>query len=1204
VLLQETFDGGDLSAWRLGAGWTLVASEGGQALQFTGETGAFQYEAGNLFNVAVEARFSTETGTAQILVRQSSAGAYSVSLAPDGTVALERSGVVLTTTTAPAVDGAWRTLRLSVLNGALRVAANGAEVITFIDPAPLPPGTITIGATGTMLVDDVTLSVPPGELPTSTPDPIVTVEPTAEVTPNLTEIPDSGLAVTFVVNDTGDGGDNNTGDGQCNNGNGRCTLRAAIMQANATAGQDFINFRIDGDGPHTITPDSPLPTITESVIINGYSEPGSDPAESGDDADIRIILNGDDAGSGDNGLVITGSDVTIRGLVINEWGQAGIRIEGTGRNARIEGNYIGTNRDAVDSGDAVPNRFGIVISNADNNVIGGTDIEDRNIISGNRDAGVRIDGENASGNRVIGNYIGTNDTGNGRLSSRGVGVLIDDSEQNTIGGTGGARNIISGNVWGVLVQGDDANNNRIQNNRIGPNAAGTASIGGQSIGVYIVAADTTNVGGTGSGTGNQISGNTDTGVLLNGTGTTGNLVQGNRIGLAADGTTPLRNGEFGVRIANAVGNTVGSTNPNGRNIISGHNATNNSAGIRIDGAAAANNVILGNTIGLGSNGTTFVPNATGIDIVSPRNVVGGTTAAARNIIRGNTLFGIRLRTASATSNRILGNLIGGSEFGIRIVDAPSNTIGGTVPGSRNVIVNNVTSSADSGAGISITGIGSRGNLVQGNMIGFNPFSGQVGPNYIGVLIQSGAARNTVGGTAPAAFNAIRNNTTDGIAIVGDATLDNSLLGNRVFDNGDLGIDLGSDGVDPNDSLDGDAGPNRRQNAPEVTEVLPQSITATLNSLPNTSFRVEFYANGQCDASSRGEGRFRQGAVNVTTGADGNATATLNLPTRLPDPSFITALATRVTNGRDTSEYSNCVQFIPPPVTTAPTMLAPADSAVSRRNVVTFSWSAVPNAYLYEFEIATDADFNTIIVDPSPFAGTTYTHTFPIAVQQYFWRVRGLNSQSQGPFEDAALTIDGRPQRAPVAITLADGVVTRDNTPTFSWGALPVARLGYRLQIANEPTFADPLVRNPSIGAGVTSFTVGNALPDGTYYWRMFGVNEYGSGPTSPVRTFTIDTVSPSIPTLLSPANGELINDRTPTVTWEAVDGAVTYRIQIARDVNFTQIVVSGRVNTTEFTVPSERILPVNRRFFWRARAIDAAGNLSAFSAPRNFRVVP
>src|SRR5207253_10170338 len=121
----------------------------------------------------------------------------------------------------------------------------------------------------------------------------------------------SQAAVTsFQENDTGDGADSNLNDNVCDDGAARCTLRAAIEQANATSGADTITFNI-GTGPQTIKPASPLPTISGPVTIDGTTQPGHDTAP-------IIELDGSNAGTASttNGLVITAGGSTVKGLIV------------------------------------------------------------------------------------------------------------------------------------------------------------------------------------------------------------------------------------------------------------------------------------------------------------------------------------------------------------------------------------------------------------------------------------------------------------------------------------------------------------------------------------------------------------------------------------------------------------------------------------------------------------------------------------------------------------------------------------------------------------------------------------------------------------------------------------------------------------------------------------------------------------------------
>jgi CSLREA domain-containing protein len=307
----------------------------------------------------------------------------------------------------------------------------------------------------------------------------------------------------FVVNSTADTGDA-TPDGTCDT----CTLREAIEETNANNNDptvDVINFAIPGAGPHTISPTSALPLITDPVIIDGYSQPGAsaNTLAVGNDAVLKIELKGPDAL---NGLKIEAADSTVKGLVVSNW-ENGIflGVDATGNTVR--GNFIGIDTPGPQSS----NNIGVVLTNAPNNTIGGTSAAARNIISDNG-TGISVSG--GTENKIQGNYIGTNAEGNTNLGNN-QGVVLSNAPNNIIGGTtAAARNIISGNgTWGIRISEAESTGNRVQGNYIGISAAGDTTLGNVLDGVRIQAdADNNTIGGTTAGARNIISGNGSDGV--------------------------------------------------------------------------------------------------------------------------------------------------------------------------------------------------------------------------------------------------------------------------------------------------------------------------------------------------------------------------------------------------------------------------------------------------------------------------------------------------------------------------------------------------------------------------------------------------------------------------------------------------------------------------------------------------------------------
>jgi len=173
---------------------------------------------------------------------------------------------------------------------------------------------------------------------------------------------------------------------------------------------------------------------------------------------------------------------------------------------------------------------------------------------------------------------------------------------------------------------------------------------------------------------------------------------------------------------------------------------------------------------------------------------------------------------------------------------------------------------------------------------------------------------------------------------------NDISGNRIFNNGGLGIDLGFiSGVTPNDPGDSDIGENYLQNYPVLTAAASAygstEVHGTLNSAASLAFRLEFFASPPWDAAGIGEGQVFLGATTVTTGADGNASFTSTLPTTTPTNFVVTATATDA-NG-NTSEFSAAA----PAITGSPgatLMIAP-----SGNNTTTVTWPSAASLFQLE-----------------------------------------------------------------------------------------------------------------------------------------------------------------------------------------------------------------------------------------------------------------
>ena len=211
---------------------------------------------------------------------------------------------------------------------------------------------------------------------------------------------------------------------------------------------------------------------------------------------------------------------------------------------------------------------------------------------------------------------------------------------------------------GIVMADAGTNSNKVQGNIIGLNAAGTAAIPNQFEGIAIFGTASSNtIGGTTAASPNIISGNIGSGISISGVGTKLNKVQHNLIGTNLTGTAAFPNnvgiGIFGGATSNTIGGSTASTG----NVISG----NNFQGMTISGTGTKSNTVAGNFIGTNNAGTAALPNtAAGISIfqAAQSNIIGGATAASRNVISGNLNQGITLSDSGTKLNQVLSNYIG------------------------------------------------------------------------------------------------------------------------------------------------------------------------------------------------------------------------------------------------------------------------------------------------------------------------------------------------------------------------------------------------------------------------------------------------------------------------------------------------------------------------------------------------------------------
>lgn len=650
---------------------------------------------------------------------------------------------------------------------------------------------------------------------------------------------------TFVVTTTADSGEG--------------SLREAINKANADVARDVVQFNIPGEGPHEIILQTSLPNILEPVVIDATTQPTYSVGFptvvlAGNGVEMTgFSLVGNSSGSKISGFVIGG----FRSAYSSNAFGAGIVAHNSGSH-EFSSNFIGVRSDGLTR---FENEVGISLVNSSDNVIGGPGAEKRNVISGNK-TGLLIDGGSqysltSERNSIIGNYIGTDSSGELAVSNT-TGIRLRSANNNVIGGTNELeRNIISGNsTTGITLSG---HRNKIMGNFIGTNTKGAA--------------------------------------LGNGFGYLGEC------GIKFIGTE-LADGSPSTE------NLIGGSDPGAGNVISGNNK-----GIVIYSSVGTK--IQGNRVGTDLSGYISIPNkSTGMELNGEYFLVGGPNPGEGNLISTNSGFG--QISIGGKFGKIQGNLIGTDASGKVVLSTSSSgaagifsnggrsiLVGGVNPGEGNIIAGNAWAEMD---------LEMIENWeIYGNVFGFeNVLSNEA------TIMFDGGENNFLGGTEPGMANVIRGGKRgvrlDNMWMIFGYPTQIKMSGNSIYGNGSLGIEILPYGINNNDSGDSDGGLNRLQNFPVISEGAEiqggnLDLSYFVDSAPQNAtypIQVEFFIQAGAARQAK-EYLF----YNVFTEEDYNAGVPKQISVPVPIGSGLAVgnkiLSTATDAGGNTSEFSTSVE---------------------------------------------------------------------------------------------------------------------------------------------------------------------------------------------------------------------------------------------------------------------------------------------------------
>ncbi len=743
---------------------------------------------------------------------------------------------------------------------------------------------------------------------------------------------------------------------------GNYTISASLPHFTMTpVSQTFNNLNSDQVQDFSaLTSDSPFFTISGQITENGSPAPGVTVTLTGSQTSVKTT----DASGNYSFELIVGGNYTVTPSILGfNFAPASqtfnnLNANQTANFAATRQSFVVTNsnnhgtgslREAITNANATPGTDTIIFNipgpgvKTISVVIPLPDITDRVVIDGTSQPGyagsplIEIDG------LAIG-FSGGFNTADGLVIKAGGSTVKGLSIGNFRNGSGISLTNSDGNL--------------VQASYIGVAANGTTARQNQR-GIQISNSNNNVIGGTSAATRNVISGNSSSSIEIN-TGN-GNVIQGNFIGTNAAGTAALSNSS-GVVIfqATSIDNVIGGTAPGAGNLISGHNGP----GISTPGTGT---VIQGNLIGTDVNGVNKIPNFTGVSAFGPNILVGGDTAAARNVISGNNGDGVSIRGAGS---KVQGNYIGTDITGtlplgnsnVGVGGGDGALIGGTAPEARNIIsangsINVSLGSFGSGAAVTVHGnyigtdvtgtravgttsvgvnigtsnnvvggvvAGTRnvisgntigiqlgsffsgivGNVIQGNYIGLNASgTGQLPNSQQGILILD-AVNSTIGGTQSEAANKIAFNGAGGVIISGNGQ-GNAIRGNSIFSNTGLGIDLGANGVTANDGTDPDTGGNNLQNFPVITGVLSSSNSTTIQGSLKSLPNTTFQIDFYTNAAldPSGNGEGAQFFNTASVNTDNNGDATINATFPAGLPAGRVITATATDPNGNTSEFS-------------------------------------------------------------------------------------------------------------------------------------------------------------------------------------------------------------------------------------------------------------------------------------------------------------
>jgi|GEM_PF-2412924 len=287
-------------------------------------------------------------------------------------------------------------------------------------------------------------------------------------------------------------------------------------------------------------------------------------------------------------------------------------------------------------------------------------------------------------------------------------------------------------------------------------------------------------------------------------------------------------------------------------------------------------------------------------------------------------------------------------------------------------------------------------------------------------------------------------------------------------------------------------------------------------------------------------------------------------------------------GKAYHDYITITTSCEPP--SEPSLSSPSTGAIVCNSTVAFVWNDMVGATNYEFQVDNNSDFSS---PESYLEFSPPTHSVSVVVTDnclpQYWRVRAKNACSWSDWSAVrTVTVCSAPA-APTLETPANDAINVAQPITLNWTDI-AGISNYQLQIDTIPDFAHLVVDHHRT---VSQDTVSELVSSTKYYWRIRAANGCDTSDWSSTYNFTTAVCNvPDTATLISPADSAGDQTQPLTLNWSHATGALTYRVQVDNDSDFSSRVIDSLVTPSTLNIQG---LTAGTKYYWRVCPHNGCG---------------